>query len=173
MKRFAPVAILLLALGAAMAVSNYQTIHAALFPLEGSTLESSAARTATDADGTTASGTLPGVGDASTIEFELDVTVAATAVDDTLDVFIQTTIDGTNWIDVVSFTQVLGNGGAKRYVAKITKSEPQAMFEASAALAAGSVRNILGKRYRARWAITDAGADDASFTFSITANVLP
>ena len=143
-----------------------------MFPLEAQVIEASLARTATDADGTVGAGIL-GAGEAQAVEFELDVTAAATEVDDTLDAFIQTTIDGTNWIDVVAFTQVLGNGGAKRHVAKILRSEPQAMFEASATLAAGSIRHILGKRYRARWVITDAGADNASFTFSVTANFLP
>ena len=39
----------------------------------------------------------------------LDVTAAATAAGDKLDVKVQTLIDGTNWVDVAYFAQVLGN----------------------------------------------------------------
>lgn len=100
--------------------------------------------------------------------FVLDVTAAATDVDDTLDVAIQTLVDGTNWVTVVSFTQCLGNGGTKRHIAKINASVAQAMFEGAAALAAGSVRNWIGDAWRARWVIVDPGAGAASFTFSVS-----
>lgn len=128
----------------------------------------SGARTATD------TGDAVSVkGNPDAVEFELDVTAAATEAGDTLDVFVQTTIDGTNWIDVVAFTQVTGDGGAKRHIAKISRSAAEAMFENGATLAAGSVRNILGKQYRARWVVTDVvTADNQSFTFSVVANAL-
>lgn len=103
------------------------------------------------------------------LAFVLDVTAAATAVDDTLDVYIQTKLDGTNWLDVAHFTQVLGNGGAKRYVAKLTAALATAEFENGSALGEAAVRNLLGDEWRARWDITDAGTDDASFTFSVSA----
>ena len=46
--------------------------------------------------------------------FVLNVTAAATEVDDTLDVYIDTSYDGgTTWVNVGHFTQVLGNGGVK------------------------------------------------------------
>lgn len=128
------------------------------------TLVASAAKTA-DSTGETAY-TLPcPVGG---ILFILDLTAAATAVDDTLDVFVQTKI-GSEWVDVVHFTQILGNGGAKRYYAKISATEPQAMFEDGSALAAAAIRHLCGEQFRARWTITDAGADNASFTFSLKA----
>lgn len=135
-------------------------------PTEGITLVASAAVTETST-GTTAV-ELSSVGDS--LVFQLDVTAAATAVDDTLDVFIQTTVDGTKWTDVVAFTQVLGNGGAKRFLAKISKTEPQAMVENATALSAGSIRQFFGRQYRARYVVVDTDTDDASFTFSITAN---
>lgn len=97
----------------------------------------------------------------------LDVTEAATAAGDTLDVAVQTKLDGTNWLDVAAFTQVLGNGGAKRYVAKLSGEQAQAMFEVGSALAAGSVRHLLGLEWRVRWTIAEA--DAASFTFSVVA----
>ena len=103
------------------------------------------------------------------IVFEFDVTAAATEAGDTLDMKIQTMIDGTNWIDICTFTQVLGNGGAKRYFAKVCASTAQAMFENATALTATNVRHILGDKYRCAWSITDASTDNASFTFSVTA----
>ncbi len=47
--------------------------------------------------------------------FQLDVTAAATEVGDLLDVYLQHSFDGgTTWDDFVHFTQVLGDGGAKK-----------------------------------------------------------
>lgn len=127
------------------------------------TLVASAARTETDT-GTTAI-RLPDAPNA--VGIVLDVTAAATEVGDTLNVFVQTKIDGTNWVDVYHATEVLGNGGAKRYIAKVTGALAEAEFENGAALAAAAVRNYIGDEWRARWVVVDADADNASFTFSI------
>lgn len=102
-------------------------------------------------------------------QFVLDVTAAATDVGDTLDVQVQTLIDGVNWVPICSFTQCLGNGGAKRHIAKINAGGTQSMFEAAASLSAGSTRNLCGDAYRVRWVIVDSSTDNASFTFSVTA----
>lgn len=99
--------------------------------------------------------------------FILDVTAAVTDAADTLDVKVQTTLGGAYWVDVVHFTQVLGNGGALKHVAKILAGAAESMF-ADAVLAAGSVRNLLGDQWRVTWTTVDADAD-ASFTFSVTA----
>lgn len=104
--------------------------------------------------------------------FELDVTAAAAAVGDTLDVKIQTTLDGSGatWVDVVHFTQVLGNGGAKRFYAKLVGGVAEAMYEDhTASLAAGSIKNHLGDNWRYTYTIVDGGAHGQSFTFSIHA----
>ena len=101
--------------------------------------------------------------------FTFDVTAAATAAGDTLDMKVQTKLDGTNWTDVVVFTQVLGNGGAKRYIAKVSSNGAQTMFENASSLSAGNIRNLVGDEWRCAWSITDATTDDASFTFSVTA----
>jgi len=101
--------------------------------------------------------------------FSLDVTAAATDATDTLDVTVQTTIDGTNWIDVVAFIQVLGNGGALIHVEKVEAANAVAGFLASAALSAGTTRDIIGGAWRCKWTLVDAVGDDASFTFSVTA----
>lgn len=120
--------------------------------------------------------TVTGIGDEIELDgfevlaFELDVTAAATEVGDTLDVFVQTTVDGTTWVDIVHFTQILGNGGAKRYFSKVAAAQALTEFENGAALAAASVRHIPGSRYRVRWAITDSGTVNASFNFAVYAN---
>jgi hypothetical protein len=139
--------------------------HTGLANLQGVTLLASAART------TTGTGdALADLGEFGSLVLQLDVTAAATAAGDTLDVYCQTTIDGTNWVDIHHFTQVLGNGSAKRYYAKIVKDVALTEFENGTALGAAASRSILGNQYRVRWAITDA--DDASFTFSVKANVI-
>jgi hypothetical protein len=101
--------------------------------------------------------------------FVLDVTAAATDAGDTLDVSVETALDGTNYVPAVAFTQATGNGGAVRHVAKVSASTAQAMFEASTSLSAGSVRHIIGDLWRVKWTIADASTDNASFTFSVSA----
>lgn len=127
-------------------------------------LQASAAQTAT---GTGAAVVLDGF---EAIVFQLDVTAAATDAGDTLDVYVQTTIDGTNWLDAVHFTQVLGNGSAKRYISKLSASLALTEYETGTALGAAAVRHIFGDQWRVRWAITDAGTPNVSFTFSVKAN---
>ena len=104
------------------------------------------------------------------ITFILDVTAAATDVGDTLDITIQTIIDGTNWVDVCAFTQVLGNGGAKRHIGKISTATAQAMYEVATALTAGNIRHIFGDAWRVKTTQVDADSD-ASFTFAVLAVV--
>ncbi len=101
----------------------------------------------------------------------LDVTVDASTSADKLDVFVQTKIDGANWLDVMHFTQHDGDAGAKRYIAKIQRDAAEADVEVLAALAESTVRNIVGTDLRARFAITDDSAS-ASFTFSLTVRPL-
>lgn len=107
----------------------------------------------------------------SDVQFSVICTAAATAVGDTLDVFIQALIAGTpgagTWADVVHFTQILGNGGAKTFVAHINAGQAEAMFDNSAALAAGSIRNIIGDYWRIRYVVASSSAP--SFTFSVVA----
>lgn len=125
-------------------------------------LLASAARTAT------------GTGDAvelqgySALFLQLDVTAVATAAADTLNVFIQTMVDGSNWVDVYHFTEVVGNGGAKRYFGKLVFDAALTEFENAAALAAAGGRSIFGDSYRVRWAVIDDTSP--SFTFSVKVN---
>ena len=128
---------------------------------ESVALQASAAQTAT---GQSAAVKLPY--EWKSVTFELDLTAAATVVGDTLDVTIQTKVDQTNWLDIVHFTQAVGNGGSKRYVVSLSTGVNQAMYEVGTALAAGSVRNVWGDEFRVSWVI--AGASP-SFTFSVWA----
>lgn len=136
-------------------------------------LLASAARTATAGTAGTA---VTGLGSYKTATIFLDVTAAATEVDDTLNVRIQYSPDGgTTWDDLASFTQVLGNGGAKQFVYHhVNDMAPtNAMHAVNAAtLAAGSVQNGVnfGDRLRVHWVIVDPGAGAVSFTFSVKAH---
>lgn len=109
----------------------------------------------------------------STALFVLDVTAAATDAGDTLDVFVDQSADGTTWINIAHFTQVLGNGGAKREVAKVTAGEfndPDAVLAVASDAAAAVVRNVGVMPYmRYRSTIVDASTDNASFTYSLVA----
>ena len=109
---------------------------------------------------------LPGMVNA--LVFVLDVTAAATDAADTLDVSVQTVLDGANWIDVAHFTQVLGDGGPLTYINKIVAGVAQAEFETGTALGAAAVRNLFGDEWRVNYVQADADAD-ATFTFSVTA----
>jgi hypothetical protein len=108
-------------------------------------------------------------------EFILDVTAAATAADDTLDVYIDFSPDGgLTWINAIHFTQVLGNGGAKKEIAKINANTGLATATAplniAADAASGAVRNIsLFEDVRYRAVIVDVDTDNASFTYSLKA----
>lgn len=110
------------------------------------------------------------------IVYVFDLTAAATDVGDTFDVTVQVQV-GTDasgnavWADVVHFTQVLGNGGTKTFVAKTTSDLAQALFDNSVALTAGNVRHIFGSNYRVVAALVDAGTQNASFTFTVKAKV--
>lgn len=103
------------------------------------------------------------------IQFILDLTAAATDVGDTLDVYVQTDVNDVDFVDVAHFTQCLGNGGAKQRYLKIGRNTAQTAFGAADVLTAGNKRDMFGRRWRVRWVIVDAGAANASFTFSVKA----
>ena len=101
----------------------------------------------------------------------LDVTAAATAAGDILDVYVDTSFDGgTTWVNLGRFTRVLGNGGAKKFIMSFAAvpltSSNSVAFGAdqseSAALQIGFGDNI---RYRG---ITTQ-SDTVAFTYLVTA----
>lgn len=101
--------------------------------------------------------------------FLLNVTAAATAAGDKLDVYVQSTIDGTVYNDFVAFTQVLGNGGAKKFEANWSAlAGPTTALgaPADAALAAGVKQGPVGSGFRVKWVVTSGTSP--SFTFSLT-----
>lgn len=106
-------------------------------------------------------------------EFTLNVTSAAAAAGDTLNVYVQASSDGgTTWDDFVSFTQVLGNGSTKTYLARwqgqIAPTTAMAA-PASGSLAAGTVaQGPHGAKWRIKWVIVSASAP--LFTFEVTAS---
>ena len=101
----------------------------------------------------------------------LNVTAAATEVDDTLDIYLDTSYDGgTTWVNIAHFTQVLGNGGAKEFAVNITNKNPVAEIDVAADAAAGTIRALaLGDRIRYRSVAVDAGGVAAAFTFGLVA----
>lgn len=110
---------------------------------------------------------VPRLQGAGGMELVLDVTAAATDVGDTLDVKVQTKIGG-NWVDVVYFTQVLGNGGAKRFAAKLMAQTAFALGDIAGALTAGNIRHLFGDEWRVAYVQVDANSN-ASFAFTVTA----
>lgn len=108
---------------------------------------------------------------------QLDVTAAATDVGDTLDVYVDMSIDGgQKWNNIVHFTQVLGNGGAKTFMAVIKNDNPgaSAVFATTSDAAAGATRQIgFGQNLRYRAVTVDAGTQNVSFTFSLKAFLKP
>jgi hypothetical protein len=101
--------------------------------------------------------------------FILAVTAAATEVDDTLNVFIDWSIDGTTYYNGGHFTPVLGNGGVKSFYMVFDPTTPGAADIAVTTDAANStVRpSLFGAYVRARWVEVDAGGVASSFTFSV------
>ena len=132
------------------------------------TLVSSAARTTSGTQAVTI--TAPNLYDSAV--FFLSVSAAATEVGDTLDVYVQSSPDGgTTWDDFIHFTQVLGNGGAKKYLASWAQwitAESEMKAPADAALAAGVLQGPVSSTWRVKWVVVDAGTANASFTFSVT-----
>ena len=99
----------------------------------------------------------------------LNVTAAATAGGDTLDVYLQKNVGPPSnlvWTDFVHFTQVLGNGGVKQHVAEIAGLvTPTAAMHAvqDAALSAGVNQGPWSDDWRIKWVVVGTG----TFTFSI------
>src|SRR5438552_2200523 len=103
--------------------------------------------------------------------FVLDVTAAAAAAGDKLDVFVQSSADGGKiWNDFIRFTQVLGNGGAKQFQAYWNRTTPPSSLLAApvdGAMSAGVVQGPIGNLLRTVWLVTDGGAHGQSFTFRV------
>ena len=101
----------------------------------------------------------------------LNVTAAATLITDTLDVYIDTSPDGgSTWYNVGHFTQVLGNGGAKKYVMVLNSSNAgtSAVLDVTSDAGAGVTRQYgIADRLRSRSVVSGTG----TFTYSVVAFV--
>lgn len=109
---------------------------------------------------------------------QLDVTAAGTDSADTLDVYVDMSIDqGAKWHNILHFTQVLGNGGAKTFVAVIKNDNPgaSAVFATTSDASAGATRQIgFGGNLRYRAVTVDGSTGgNMSFTFSLSAFLKP
>ncbi len=105
------------------------------------------------------------------VSFQLLVAATAGGAGATLDVYVQQSLDGTNFDDIAHFAQVTGATGAQAQSASLPAGKLESVGELhtwrDGTLAAGSVADfVLGRRFRARWVIAGAGA---SFTFGVAA----
>lgn len=97
----------------------------------------------------------------------LSVTSAAAAATDTLDVFVQHSLDKQTWDDFVHFTQVLGNDGPRKYLAVWAPNgveQELRPYPDDGQMPVGVRQNPVGPWWRVKWSV--AGAT-ASFTFSV------
>lgn len=111
------------------------------------------------------------------ILIQLDVTAAATETGDKLAVWVQGTIDDTNYYDIGGFAEVLGDGGAKRFIMVLQRTgsiaESDIITPSDGAMTANTVTyGPFPDDLRLKWTVTDAGTDNASFTFSVTAKIV-
>lgn len=103
--------------------------------------------------------------------FFLNVTAVATAGGDTLDVYVQHSMDdGSNFDDFVHFTQVLGNGGVKKLRAQWlmyggTPTVPLGPY-LDGTLAAGVNQGPVGNTWRTK-AVIAGGTASFSYTLSV------
>jgi hypothetical protein len=101
--------------------------------------------------------------------FMLNLTAAATEAGDTLDVYVDLSLDANTWFNAIHYTQMLGNGGAKIFVAELTHpTAGVADINVTSDAAANAVRNLWAPNVRVGYATTDANANvNAIFTFRL------
>lgn len=110
-------------------------------------------------------------GERTSIMFYLDITASATEGGDTLGVFIDVSLDGTNSIgSVIHFEHQSGTDSPAKQIATIDVSGGTSTTAITSDVAAGTVRlGMFGPYYRARWTIADSGNANSSHTFSVQA----
>lgn len=97
------------------------------------------------------------------------ITVSAADAGDTLDVYVDFSLDNSVWHNAIHFTQQAGTGAARTEYAVLDPTTPgTAVIDVTTDAAAAAVRPALfGPYMRARWAIVDSGDGDQSHTFSV------
>jgi hypothetical protein len=95
--------------------------------------------------------------------FQLNVYSCAGGAGATLDVWVQQTLDGTNWDDVCHYPQVLGNSAGGSWAATLTvrqrdqAAEMQQLLDGQ--LGAGQVVNsTLARTFRVKYTIAGGAA---------------
>jgi len=140
------------------------------FPRVATLLASATRTTAVANEGGTAVANLAGAKRAVIL---LDLTAAAGAAGDTLDVYVDVLApDGVTWLNAAHFPQIAGNAAAiKHYAVLSLAAAPAATtFNVTADCAVGVTKPYLwGSQMRARHTLVDAGAHGQSVTFSVTA----
>lgn len=102
----------------------------------------------------------------------LDITASGVDIGDTLDVYIDWSLDNTIWYNAVHFTQQAGTGAAAREFAVLDPSNPPATVTVVTADQASGVvaPSVFGRYIRGRYTVVEgAGGGVASHTFSLKA----
>jgi hypothetical protein len=104
--------------------------------------------------------------------FQCNLTAAAAAAGDTLDVYIDAEMPDGAWGNVAHFPQMLGNGGVRNYLAVLDASTPgTAVIDLTTDCAVNVTRPaVFGPSFRTRYTI--AGVGSQSFTFAVQAYAL-
>ena len=100
----------------------------------------------------------------------LDHTVAGLDAPDTLDVYVDVSLDGSKWINAIHFTQKAGNAAASTEFAILDPSTPGTATVVSTASAnAATVRpSAFGLQMRERHVIVDgAGGNNPDHTYTV------
>ena len=100
----------------------------------------------------------------------LDVTAAGIDAPDTLDVYVDWSLDDVTFYNGGHFTQAIGTGGAVSFFAVWDPTTPGAAdIAVTADAAVHTIRpSLFGPYIRARWVIVEgAGGGVVSFTFSV------
>lgn len=105
----------------------------------------------------------------------LDLTATAGAVGDTLDVYVDVSVDGSKWLNAAHFTQLAGDAAAmSAYVILDPTTPGTAPIVTTSDCGSGVVRPSAWGRYmRGRYTLVDAGAHGQSATFSLVALIQP
>ena len=123
-------------------------------------------------------GTAVYIGDWDKLQVILNfVSTASAEVADTLDIDIEMSMDGVAWYSVGGFTQLLGNGSAKREIMTFVPggrpTDPDAYLVGSTDAGATVVReHLVGRWIRYVAAITDDTAQNLSMVVSVTAMLM-
>ena len=130
---------------------------------DGVQLYSSTAITATG------SGTVEALfpGSISGVVLTCTIASAGSSSGDKLDMYVQTMLDGSSWLDVCHFTQITGVSTGICMVDKIHRDGAVTAFATTDTLAADAQRDIVGSKWRARWVITSS--TDPTFSASVYA----